>query len=255
MIDVHCHLESESYSEDRDEVIEKCKKELKAVITCCAHPNDFDLTMQMAEKHKGFLFATVSIHPIYIKEIKEKEKDEFLEKIKDNRDRIVGVGEVGLDYAEVKEKEWQEKQKELFVEFINFAKELKLPLVVHARDAFEDTIKILEQEDAKAVLMHMFGAHHLLKRVVENNWFVSLNTIILKSKKYKKVARNVPIRLLLTETDSPWLGLDNKRNDPTAVRAVIEEIAEIKKTSFDEVDKITTENAINFLELELMSHV
>lgn len=249
MIDVHCHLESESYSQDREEIIEKCKRELKAVITCCAHPKDFDLTMQMVEQHPGFVFATVSIHPLFVKEITGREKDEFLDLIKANKTKISGIGEVGLDYWEIKEGEWQQKQKELFIEFISFAKELKLPLVVHAINAFEDAIKILEQEDAQQVLMHMFGAHHQLKRVIENNWFISLNTIILQSKKHKKIARDIPLALLMLETDSPWLGLENKRNDPTSVKIVGEKIAEIKKINFDEVDRITTQNAIKFFNL------
>lgn len=251
MIDVHCHLEQKDYEKDRDEVIEKCRKELKALITSCAHPRDFELTMQLVEKYKGFVFATVGIHPEYVKEISEKEKDELLELIKQNKDKIVGIGEVGLDYDWMKEPEFQKKQKELFVQFINFAKEMKLPIVVHSRAAFEDAIKLLEQEDAKQVLMHMFGANQLVKRIIENEWFVSLNTIILSSKKYKKVARDMPLEKLLTETDSPWLGPNGNRNDSASVKIVIERIAEIKKTSFDEVERITTDNAVKFFGLPI----
>lgn len=249
MIDCHCHLEQPDYDKDRNQVIEKCRKELRAVVTSCAHPRDFGLTMQMVKKYKGFVFATAGIHPEYVKEISEKEKDEFLELIKQNKEEIVGIGEVGLDYDWVKEPEFQQKQREWFVQFINFAKELELPVIVHSRAAFEDAIKILEQEDARQVLMHMFGANQLVKRVIESNWFVSLNTIILTSKKYKKVARDMPLEKLLTETDAPWLGLKGGRNDSMSVKIVIEKIAEVKKTSFDEVDRITTENAINFFGL------
>lgn len=251
MIDVHCHLEQEDYDKDRDEVIEKCKKELDAVITSCAHPSDFDLTLELVEKHKGFIFCTVGIHPEYIKEIKEREKDDFLDRIKENKRKIVGIGEVGLDYFWIKEDEWRKKQRELFVEFITFANDLKLPLVIHARDAFEDAIKILEQEDAKKVLMHMFGARHLLTRVIENGWMVSLNTIVLRSKKHKKIARDIPLKLLLLETDSPWLHPEGKRNTPLTVRMVAESIAEIKKISLNEVDKAITSNAISFFNLQL----
>lgn len=251
MIDCHCHLEQRDYSEDRDEVIEKCKKELKAVITCCALPKDFDLTLSLVEKYKGFVFCTVGIHPEFIKEISEKEKDNLLELIKKNKDKISAIGEIGLDYWEIKESKWQEKQKELFVEFINFAKELKLPIVVHARKAYDEAVKILEQEDAKQVLMHMFGANHLVKRVAENNWFVSMNTIVLRSKKHKKVVRDMPLEKLMLETDSPWLGPEGKRNDPLSVKVVAEKIAEIKKLSFEEVDKITTENALKFFKLHV----
>jgi TatD DNase family protein len=254
MIDCHCHLEQPDYDKDRDQVIEKCKQQLKAVITCCAHPKDFDLTLRIVERHKGFVFATAGIHPEYIKEVSEKEKDEFLERIKENKDKIVGIGETGLDFFWIKEKEWQQKQKEWFVEFINFAKELKLPVIIHSRDAYEEAIKILEQEDAKQALMHMFGANQLTKKVVENDWFVSMNTIVLKSKKHKKVVRDTPLYRLLLETDAPWLapeGFGSERNDPTAVKAVAEKIAEIKKVSFDEVWNRCGENAIKFFNLSI----
>jgi TatD DNase family protein len=249
MIDCHCHLEQSDYDLDRDQVIEKCRKELKAVITSCAHPKDFDLTLKLVEKYKGFVFCTVGIHPEYIKEVDEKEKDEFLELIKENKNKINGIGEVGLDFDFIKEKEWQEKQKELFIEFISFAKELKLPLVVHSRAAYDEAVKILEQEDAKQVLMHMFGANHLVKRIIENNWYISINTIVLRSKKHKKVVRDMPIEKLLLETDSPWLGLEGKRNDPTSIKIVAEKIAEIKKLDFEEVWNTCGKNAIKFFEL------
>jgi TatD DNase family protein len=252
MIDVHCHLEQQDFSSDRDEVIEKCKKELKAIITCCAHPKDFNLTLNLVEKYAGFVFATFGIHPEFIKEISEKEKDEFLEKIKENKNKVVGIGEIGLDFFEVKESDWQKKQKELFVELINFSKELKLPLVIHARNAYDEVVKILEQEDAKKVLMHMFGANHLVKRVVENGWYISTNTIVLKSKKHKKVVKDIPLERIMLETDSPWLGVEGKRNDPLSVKIVAEKIAEIKQKSFEEVDETTTKNAINFFNLNLV---
>jgi len=249
MIDSHCHLEQKDYSKDRDQVIENCKKELKAVVTCCAHPKNFDLTLQIVEKNKNFVFCTAGIHPEYIKEISEREKDEFLDLIRESKNKVNGIGECGLDFDWVKEGEWQEKQKELFIEFIAFAKELNLPLVVHSRAAYDEAVKILEQEDAKQVLLHMFGANHLVKRVIENDWYVSMNTIVLRSKKHKKVVRDVPMEKLLLETDSPWLGLEGKRNDPLSVKIVAEKVAEIKKLSFEEIDKITTKNAIEFFNL------
>ncbi|MEM5834783.1 MAG: TatD family hydrolase [Candidatus Aenigmatarchaeota archaeon] len=248
MIDVHCHLEQEDFSQDRDKVIEECKKELKAIITCCAHPKDFDLTLSLVEKYKGFVFACVGIHPEYIKEISEEEKNNFIEKIKANKDKIVGIGETGLDFFWIKEENFQEKQKALFVELINLAKELNLPLIIHSREAYEEAVKILEKEDAKKVLLHMFGENHLAKRIVENGWFVSMNTIVLKSKKHKKVVRDVPLERIMLETDSPWLGF-GKRNTPLSVKIVAEKIAEIKKASLEEVKKITTENSIKFFNL------
>jgi len=252
MIDSHCHLEQKDYDNDRDQVIEKCRKELKAVITCCAHPKDLDMTLEMVEKYKDFVFATASIHPEYIKEVGEKEKDEFLELVKQNKSKLVGIGETGLDFFWTKEEEWRKKQKELFAEMINFSKELKLPLVIHSRDSYEDCVKILEQEDAKRVLMHMFGANQLAKRIIENGWSISMNTIVMKSKKHKKVVRDTPLENLMLETDAPWLAPEGfgSRNDPTAIKFVAEKIAEIKDISFDEVWNKCGENASQFFNLK-----
>jgi len=249
MIDVHCHLEQSDYDSDRDQVIEECKKKMKAIITCCAHPKYFDLTLQLVEKYKGFVFCTIGIHPEYIRRINESDKDNFLELIKQNREKICSIGETGLDYFEVKEAEWQTKQRELFIELINFAKELKKPLVIHARNAYDEVIRILEQANAKQVLMHMFGDNHLVKRVIENGWWVSMNTIVLRSKKHKKVVRDMPLEKLMLETDSPWLGLEGKRNNPTSIKIVAEKIAEIKKLSFEEVWNTCGKNTIEFFNL------
>jgi TatD DNase family protein len=257
MIDVHCHLEQSDYDKDRDQVVEDCRKSLKAVITSCAHPMDFDLTMRMTESYKNFVFASCGIHPEYIKELSERKTESIIEKIKQNRDRIVAIGEVGLDYYWIKEDEWRQKQRELFVQMIGLAKELKKPLVIHSRECNDDTVRILEQEDARDVDMHMFGDHKLTERVVSNGWSISMNTIILRSKSHKKVARDCPIENLMLETDAPWLapkrlleGVE-ERNSPTSIRIVAERIAEIKKLDFDNVWKSCGQNAVKFFRLPM----
>ena len=250
MIDVHCHLEQKDYDKDRDGVIEKCKRELKAIITCSCHPDDFDLTMEMVEKHKNFVFATVSIHPEYIKEIEHLRVDDFLKKIEENKEKIVGIGETGLDFI-IEEPEWREKQKELFIKFIDLAKSLNLPLVIHARKAFAEAVEILEKFGAKRVLMHFFTAKELLPKVIKNGWWISVNTTLLNSKKIKKIVRDLPIEKIMTETDSPWLGPEGKRNDPLSVKIVAEEIAKIKKVEFKKVDEITDQNAKGFFNLPI----
>jgi TatD DNase family protein len=251
MIDVHAHLEQSDYDSDRDQVIEMCKQKLNAVVTCCAHPDDFNLTMKMIERHKNFLFATLSIHPIYIKKIDEKQKNEFFDLIIKNKDKIVGIGETGLDYFHVKEDEWRQKQKQLFIEHISLAKQLKKPIVIHSRDAVGDVVNILEKEDAKNVLMHLFGARHLVKKVIENNWSISVGPIAQRSKTHKKIIRDMPIENIMLETDSPWFGPEGKRNDSTAVIGVANRISEVKKITPEEVDRITTQNAIKFFDLKI----
>jgi TatD DNase family protein len=258
MIDAHCHLEQKEYEGERDAVIKSCKVAgLKAIVTSCARPKDFALTMDIARKYANFVFPTVGIHPEFIKEITSGETDAFFEIIRKNRESIVGIGETGLDYNWVKEPEWRERQKELFRQMIALAGELKKPLVIHAREAHEDVIDILEQEGAKRVQMHMFGANQLVNRVIDNGWHVSINAILLKSKKHKKVARDMPMDRLMLETDAPWLapdgwspdGKQTKRNDSRAIKQVAEKIAEVKKLKFEDVWHDCGKNTVRFFKL------
>ena len=257
MIDVHCHLEQKDYDNDREDIIEKCRNELKAVITSCAHPRDFELTMRLVENHKGFVFASCGIHPEYVKDISEEQKDDFLDLIVKNKEKIVAIGETGLDYWYIKDEEWREKQKQLFIQLINLAKELDKPLVIHSREVFDETLDILENNDAGKVDFHMWGDNQLLKRILDNGWYVSMNTIILKSKKHKKIARDIPLDRLMLETDSPWLAperlMEGKeaRNDPRAIKIVAEKVAEIKKLPFNDIWAECGKNAVKFFDLSI----
>lgn len=258
MIDSHCHLEQHDYDKDRDDVVERAKAAgLKAVITSCARPQDFKLTLDMTSKYKDFVFATVGLHPEYIKDFSGQQIDEFIEKIETNANKFVGIGEIGLDYFWIREEDWRTKEQELFVRLIELAKRLRKPVVIHSRESEEECVKILEREDATNVLMHMFGANALTGRVVENGWHISVNTILLKSKKHGKVVRDCPIEKLLLETDAPWLApqtlgsFQKARNEPTSIRLVAEKIAEIKRMPVEEVWKACGTNAIAFFGLTL----
>jgi TatD DNase family protein len=252
MIDVHCHLEQKDYDGDRDDVIKACRKELLAVISSCADPRDWPITLEMAKKYKGFVFATAGIHPEYIKDIGKGEISKFMEIIKKEvkEGNIVAIGEIGLDYYWIKESLWREKQKELMIQFIRLSQELSMPLVIHSRDAMDDTIYILEKYKVKNALLHLFGERKLLPRVLENDWSISVGPIIKRSKDHKKIIRDMPLNRIMLETDSPWFG-DGKRNSPLAIKEVAEKIAEVKKVPFEDVWNQCALNAIKFFNLPL----
>ena len=147
MIDTHCHLDQEDYDKDRSQKIKKWKEEIDAVITSCAHPRDYDLTIQLVNNYKDFVFASASIHPKYIQELGENQIKKYIEKIESAKNSFIAVGETGLDYNWVKESNWQIKQKELFKKFIVLSQKLNLPLVIHSRDATEEVLEILEKAD------------------------------------------------------------------------------------------------------------
>src|SRR3989338_7411395 len=134
MIDSHCHLEQKDFDADLEMVIGRCKAiGMEGVVSVCAAPRDFEKTLQIAKRFPDFVFPSAGIHPEYIKEISSEEIDNFFEKLKKHSNEIFGIGEVGLDYFRIREPELREKQKELFVRFIEFSKQMKKPLVVHSR--------------------------------------------------------------------------------------------------------------------------
>ena len=250
MIDVHCHLEQKNYNKDRDAVIEECRKKMKALVTCCAHTSDFDLTLEICAKYPDFVYCAVAIHPEYIKNFTDDAKEKFIEKIAKNSSKISAIGEIGLDYHWIKEEKWREKQKEMFIDFLNLAKRLDLPVVIHSRDAMAETLTILEKEGMKGkkVLLHLFNEKNLLDRVLKNNWSISIGPAIFRSKDIKKIARDCPLQNMMLETDSPWFGF-GKRGVPLNVIKAAEEIAETKKITLQEVEKQTDLNAKNFFSL------
>lgn len=250
MIDSHCHLEEEAYREDLDDVIQTCKEQrLKALITVCADPGDWDKTLELVNKYKGFVFACASVHPIYIDRTTSKQVEEYFKKLRDNRDVLVAIGETGADYFHTREADLQMKQRELFRRHIELAGELDKPIVVHCRDAFADVIDILENEGAKRVMMHLFGGNKFLNKVIDNGWWISAGPILLKSKSHKKIIRDMPLEKIMLETDSPWFGPDGQRNTPVSVIQVAERIAEIKKADVNYISDITDKNAIQFFSL------
>jgi len=254
MIDVHCHLEQKDYDKDREQVIGQCKQELKALVTCSAHPEDLEKTLKIAKKHPRFIFCTIGLHPEFIKELSQKDIDDSIKAMEQNKNSIAAIGEVGLDYHWIKEEEWREKQKILFQKMIQLAKKLNLPLVIHSWDSTGDVIEILEQQGMKnkKVLMHQFSDKRTLQRIIDNGWFISIGPGIAKSKDIKKVARDAPLNRIMLETDSPWFGQEGqKRGTPTNVKVAAEKIAEAKKIPVEEVEKQTDLNAIAFFGLDI----
>jgi TatD DNase family protein len=251
MIDVHCHLEHEKFRNNKD-IIQSFRKDLKAIITSSPHPKDFEYTLNLKKEFEGFVFACVGLHPEYIEEFSEETLDNFEEFVKSNKNDIVSIGEIGLDYFWVKDEKLREKQRWLFEKLIEFAKSVSKPITVHIRDAYEDALKILESIDYQKVHLHMFGGHKFLDKVISNEWKISVGPILLRSKTHKKIVKKLPLERIMLETDSPWIKIDGKESMPTDVRFVAEKIAEVKNVSLEEVERKTDENAISLFKLELL---
>jgi TatD DNase family protein len=253
MIDVHCHLEQKDYDAKLDFLIPEWKKELKFVISSCAHPEDLEKTSRVYYRYRPFVKICIGLHPQFIKELLEGEDEEkTIAFIKEHRKDIAAIGEVGLDYHWIKEPKWQEEQKKMFIKFIELAKELNLPLVIHSWDSTLDAVEILEKEGMKnhKVLFHLLQEKQAIAKIIESGWFISIGPGIARSKDIKKIARDMPLNKIMLETDSPWFKQEGQEfGEPINVKVVCQKIAEIKKISEKEVEAQTDKNAIEFFGL------
>ncbi|MBI4177608.1 MAG: TatD family hydrolase [Candidatus Aenigmarchaeota archaeon] len=245
MIDAHCHLTFRNFEVNRDEIVKDSMESMDAVIDSAPSTGDSEKSIKLAEKYPNFVFSCVGLHPEEIPRLSQKQIDSHVEFIKSNANKIAAIGEVGIDNFHVKNEGDRKKCAEVFTQFIGLAKEINKPLVIHSREDNGEAIRLLERNDAEKVIMHCFGAEAFCKTVISNGWFASIPTLIVRSNKHKRIARQTPLELILTETDSPFLSpVQGGTNVPKNVRHVVEAVAAEKGITFAEADEATTGNAI-----------
>ena len=244
IIDIHCHLTFKEYEADRADVIEDARAILKRVVTSGVEPEDARKALELAESYSDFIFVSLGLHPIHVVEKTDHEISDYEEFISDNRARIVGIGEIGLDYHWIRDPLKMKRTKDVFKELLELAKELDMPVVLHLRGegAIEEGLKFISDADIRKAVFHCFtGKPQLAAEICDEGYHISLPASISKSKTMKKVAKRIPLSSLHAETDAPYLSPDEqKRNVPQQVKVVYEEIARQKKSDFQSV-----ENAID----------
>lgn len=248
LIDTHVHLNADQYEGEVDAVIERAKENgVEKFVVIGFDRKTIERTMELIETYDE-VYGVIGWHPVDAIDCTDEDL-EWIESLS-SHEKIVAIGEIGLDYHW--DKSPKDVQKEVFIKQIELAKRVNLPIVIHNRDADEDTIDILESHDAKSVggIMHSFhnGTDEQIDRVLNMGFYVSLAGVITfkNVKRPKEVAQYVPLDRLLVETDAPYLTphpFRGKRNEPKLVRLVAEEIAQLRGISVEEVEKATTENA------------
>jgi TatD DNase family protein len=251
MIDYHCHLSIKEYKGKENPIknkIEEYGKTLKYLIDS-ADIFSFDEALKIKEKYK-FVHISVGLHPTDAIKISEKELENYFEKIKENKDKIVAIGEIGLDFYWIKESSKIEKTKEIFIEFLNFSKETNLPIVLHARNAIKEVFKIILDNDVKNAVFHYFdGKVKIAKEIVKEGYFIGINSYIVKSPSIQNVAKEIDLKYLMVETDSPFAPINSEYNEPINVKLALQKISELKGVEFKEVERIIDENTIKFFNL------
>lgn len=245
MIDTHTHINCiEELSIDK--IIQNAKDNgVEKLIVPAAYPSDIDIVAELVEKYEN-VYGLLGVHPSEVKDW----DDSLIDKIKEYSisPKIVGIGEIGLDYYW--DKSFNGLQKEVFIKQVKLANELDLPISIHDREAHKDTFDILTEYNKNSkVVMHCFsGSVEFMRECVKKDWYIAIGGVVTfkKAIKLKEVAKEVPLKKILLETDAPYLTpvpYRGKTNQPAYVKYVAEEIAKLRGMSFDEINGITTENA------------
>jgi len=247
-IDIHSHLNSEEFNLDREKVIEKLNKEGIYTITVGYDYESSLLAVELAQKYSN-LFAAVGLHPndVFTKKF---DYQEFFNLAKNNK--VVAIGECGLEYFFDSSDIMKEKQKEIFKEHIRLSLEVNKPLMIHARpqknsmDAYRDVLDILEKykKDNTSLManFHFFSGNlEIVKRVISLGFTISFDGPITFSNNYDKIIKNIPITSIMVETDSPYAAptpYRGERCEPWMVKEVVKTIARVKNIEEVEVLKV-----------------
>ncbi len=253
LIDSHAHLDDDRFDKDRDRLIKSLKESgIDLVINPGSDLGSSIKSVSLSEQYDN-IYAAVGIHPHSAKEM----DDSTIEVLKSftNRDKVVAIGEIGLDYYY--DNSPREIQRQRFIEQLELAKEVDLPVIIHTREAAQETFDILKaaQDGSLRGVLHCYsGSVEMALEYIKMGFYISLGGPVTfkKSKVSKEVAKMVPVDRLLIETDSPYLTPEpyrGKRNEPLLVRYVAGTIAELRGIPFEELAKYTSENAKKLFEI------
>ncbi len=249
LIDVHCHLTDEAFKRDRDQVVENAKKKgVICVIESVTKPSEYPLALEIASKHPGYVYISLGLQPDILDDEAFNQTLNLLEK---EKDKIVAIGEVGLDYYKVREEGDRYVMQQRFRHFIRLARKLDKPIVVHSRSAGKYAIETLESENAQKVVMHAFdGRRKWVRKGLDLGYYFSIPPSVCHSRQKQKLADEVPLEMMLLESDAPVLSpFPDKRNEPAYIVYTVEKIAEIKREKPEEIAYQTTQNAIKLFKL------
>src|SRR3989338_3873844 len=285
LIDTHAHVNFNDFKDDSKEVIKRSLDENIWMINVGAERKTSERAVKMAEEYEDGVYATVGLHPSHLvkQDVEYKENGEIV-KYKSKREefdydfylnsakneKVLGIGECGLDYyhnpenqisnlpadkAGLKNKNWKEKQKEVFIKHLELAKEVNKPIIIHCRDAHDDLLKILHLEaKLPSGVMHFFtGTLEQTKKYIELGFYIYFSGVITfpplrraGANAYNDVIKNIPLEKIIIETDCPYVAPvphRGKRNEPQYVKYVAQKITEIKGLGFEEVAEQTIKNA------------
>ena len=248
-IDTHCHLSREDY-DDIDKVIEENKNANidKIVVSGCSRES-IEEVMDLKDRY-DMVYVTIGYHPEYADTVTESDLD-YLKSLLGEK-KVVGIGEIGIDYHYTKDN--KDKQIWLFEEQLKIAEEFNLPVVIHSRDATMDTINTLKKYKVKGIIHCFSGSLETANIYISMGFLLGIGGVVtFKNSKLKDVVKEVPLESIVLETDSPYLApvpFRGKINSSKYLELIANFIADIKNISVDELAEITSRNASSLFDFD-----
>ncbi|MFC1789516.1 TatD family hydrolase [Patescibacteria group bacterium] len=266
LIDTHAHLNFNAYKNDFRDIIGRSLDNDIWMINVGSQYETSKRAVEMTENYNKGVYAAIGLHPIHLtsgifKMKMDKEESAFNKReegfdvrkyreLVKNKTKVVAIGEIGLDYyykpkTKIKLKTFKNIQKDVFLEQINLAKELDLPIIFHCRMAHDEMIEIIENEKNLRGIIHCFtGNWEQAKRYIEMGFCLGFNGIIFKLD-LDNIIKKSPLDKIVIETDCPYLTPPQElgRNEPVYVKHIADKIATLRKIGIEEISEITTENA------------
>jgi len=249
IFETHAHYDDDRFNADRDELLRRLPEEgVGVVINSGASVESTRDTIRLAKEYPH-VYAAVGVHPSEIEELDE----DFIQWMKEraSEEKTVAIGEIGLDYYWDKEPEVQERQRYWFGRQIELAREMKLPIIVHSRDAAADTMQVMKEHHAEEIpgVIHCYSySKEMANEFIKMGYYIGVGGVVTfkNAKKLKETVEAIPLEKILVETDCPYMAPEphrGKRNSSLYLPYVVEEIARIKGVSTEEVERVTEENA------------
>ncbi len=246
-IDTHAHYTDKQFNNDRKELLNTLSNDFYALVEIGCDIKTSKLSLDLSDKYE-FIYSTIGIHPSEVKNAKSDDLD-FIRKNSKGR-KVVAIGEIGLDYYWDKEDEIKNLQKKMFILQLQIAKEKKLPVVIHSREASKDTLYIIKTyaADMKGIIHCYSYSYETAKEYVKMGYYIGIGGVVTynNAKKLQETVEKIPLEHLVLETDAPYLApVPNrgKRNSSLNLKYVVTKIAELKGVSEQEVLEKTFKNA------------
>lgn len=255
LVDTHAHIDEERFKDDFDEMLARAyESDVRYIVNIGANMDESRVSVELSEAYES-IYATVGVHPHDIAEVDNRALDQLAAWCE--RDKVVAVGEIGLDYYEAQTT--KEEQARAFIAQLDVARQMHMPVSIHDRDAHGDVMRILKNEGRGINgILHCFsGSWEMAKELIKMDYCIAIGGAVTfkNAAKLPEIAANIPLDYLLLETDCPYLSphpYRGKRNEPARIRLIAEFIAQIRGISLEELAEATTANAARIMRMPIL---